>query len=98
MDVPPLAAEVDAPHNAQEDEDEDEDEEEEKDMTPKQIRYWLLVEKVNSVFGLFETLKRGRLSAVARHMGFPRSTVHGWLVASLVGRSRPATLCPGNRP
>jgi hypothetical protein len=33
---------------------------------------------VDSVFGLFETLERGQLSAVARCMGFPLSIVQGW--------------------
>jgi hypothetical protein len=57
---------------------EDEADEDEKDVTPKCVRYWLLVGKVDSVFDRFETLARRGLNTVAQQMGFPRSTVHGW--------------------
>jgi hypothetical protein len=68
--------EEDANREAEHGQWEDEaDEDEEEDMTPKQRRDWLLVEKLDSVFGLFETLVRRQLSAVARRVGFRVSRV-----------------------
>jgi hypothetical protein len=65
-----LTLHTEAEDEEQEEEDEV-DEDENEDVTPKQMRDWLLVDKVDSVFGHFETLERGWLSAVVRRMGFP---------------------------